>query len=39
MIETDEHKAFRETVRRFVETEINPHVEAWDAAGEMPLHA
>lgn len=39
MIETDEHKAFRETVRRFVETEINPHVEEWDAAGEMPLHA
>lgn len=39
MIETDEHKAFRETVRRFVETEINPHVEAWDATGEMPLHA
>lgn len=39
MIETEEHKAFRETVRRFVETEINPHVEAWDAAGEMPLHA
>lgn len=39
MIETNEHKGFRETVRRFVETEINPHVEAWDAAGEMPLHA
>ncbi len=39
MIETDEHKAFRDTVRRFVETEINPHVEEWDAAGEMPLHA
>lgn len=25
-------------VRRFVESEINPHVDDWEAAGMMPLH-
>lgn len=38
MIETQEHQSLRDTVRRFVETEINPNVDAWEAAGEMPLH-
>ncbi len=38
MIETQEHKTLRDTVRRFVETEINPHAADWDAAGEIPLH-
>ncbi|MFC6689393.1 acyl-CoA dehydrogenase family protein [Jhaorihella thermophila] len=38
MIETQEHKELRDTVRRFVETEINPHATDWDAAGEIPLH-
>ena len=33
---TAEHEAFRQTVRRFVETEINPHVEAWEAARIWP---
>ncbi len=31
-----EHEAFRQTVRRFVETEINPHVEAWEEARLWP---
>ena len=31
-----EHEAFRRVVRRFVETEINPHVEAWEAARIWP---
>jgi citronellyl-CoA dehydrogenase len=35
---TPEHQEFRRVVRRFVETEINPHVEAWEEAGMMPLH-
>jgi citronellyl-CoA dehydrogenase len=35
---TDEHEHFRMVVRRFVENEINPHVEEWEAAGMMPLH-
>lgn len=33
---TDEHRAFRDQVRRFVEGEIKPHVDAWDEAGEFP---
>ncbi|WP_374688037.1 acyl-CoA dehydrogenase family protein [Promineifilum sp.] len=33
---TEEHEAFRRTVRRFVETEINPHVEEWEAARIWP---
>ncbi|MBK5919989.1 acyl-CoA dehydrogenase [Rhodothalassium salexigens] len=33
---SDEHRAFRESVRRFVETEISPHVDAWDEAGAFP---
>jgi acyl-CoA dehydrogenase len=33
---SDEHLALRETVRRFVATEITPHVAAWDEAGGFP---
>ncbi|HCN91232.1 MAG TPA: acyl-CoA dehydrogenase, partial [Oxalobacteraceae bacterium] len=32
----EDHKAFRETVRRFVEKEILPNVDAWDEAEEFP---
>ncbi len=35
---TAEHEAFRRTVRRFVETEINPHIEAWEEARLWPAH-
>ena len=35
---TDEHRMFRQMVRRFVEDEINPCVDGWEEAGEMPLH-
>ena len=35
---TSEHRMFRQVVRRFVEEEINPRVEEWEEAGEMPLH-
>ncbi|GAA0814554.1 acyl-CoA dehydrogenase family protein [Spirilliplanes yamanashiensis] len=35
---SEDHRAFRDTVRRFVDTEINPHVDAWEAAGRAPLH-
>ncbi|ODU56908.1 MAG: acyl-CoA dehydrogenase [Comamonadaceae bacterium SCN 68-20] len=31
-----EHEAFRAAMRRFVEREITPHVEAWEAAGAFP---
>lgn len=33
---TEEHEAYRDTVRRFVEREILPHATAWDEAGEFP---
>ena len=34
----EEHEALRRMVRRFVETEINPHAEAWEEAGIFPAH-
>ncbi len=39
MIEfTSEHQQFRKAVRRFVETEINPNAEKWEAEGIFPAH-
>ena len=34
--ETEERAAFRETIRRFVETEVAPYADEWDEAGEVP---
>ena len=33
---TEVHEAFRASMRRFVEREIAPHVDAWDEAGTFP---
>ncbi len=33
---SDEHEAFRKSVRSFVEREIRPNADAWEAAGEVP---
>ena len=33
---TEEHEAFRDTMRRFVEKEIEPNTAAWDEAEEFP---
>jgi citronellyl-CoA dehydrogenase len=38
MLFTEEHAHLRESVRRFIEKEINPHVDAWEEAGELPAH-
>ena len=35
---TDEHEQLRQTVRNFVNKEINPHVDEWEAKGIRPLH-
>jgi citronellyl-CoA dehydrogenase len=35
---TEEHEMLRRTVRRFVDKEINPHIDKWEAEGEAPLH-
>ncbi|SEK77785.1 acyl-CoA dehydrogenase family protein [Rhodococcus maanshanensis] len=33
---TDERKALRETVRRFAEQDVLPHLEDWERHGELP---
>jgi acyl-CoA dehydrogenase len=33
---TDEHEMLRRTIRAFVEKEVVPHVDAWEAAGRIP---
>lgn len=33
---TDDHESFRESVRRFVQKEVAPHIDAWEAAGGFP---
>ncbi|HEX3795728.1 MAG TPA: acyl-CoA dehydrogenase family protein [Acidimicrobiales bacterium] len=38
MIETEEHQIFRKTLRDLFEREIEPHVNAWEAARIFPAH-
>ena len=33
---TEEHRIFRDSVRRFFEREVTPHVEEWEEAGIVP---
>jgi len=35
---TPEHRQIADTVERFIVNEVNPHVAAWEAAGEFPSH-
>ncbi len=35
---TSEHRQLSDTVARFVKEELNPHVDAWEAAEEFPTH-
>ena len=35
---SDEHEAFRATVRAVVDREINPHVDEWERRGAFPAH-
>ena len=35
---TDEHRQLRRTVVDFVDKRINPHVDAWEEAGDFPAH-
>jgi len=39
MIYAEPHRALMESVTRFVEAEINPHVAAWEQEGIFPAHA
>ena len=36
---THEHEELRRNLTRFIEQEINPHVDAWEAAEIFPAHA
>lgn len=36
---TEEHAMFRKSVRAFVEKEIRPYIDEWEAAEIAPLHA
>ncbi len=38
MIETDEHRLFRKTLRDLFEREIEPHVDEWESARIFPAH-
>ncbi len=35
---TKAHQLFRETVRRFIDQEINPYVDQWEEAETFPAH-
>jgi citronellyl-CoA dehydrogenase len=35
---THEHLELQKTLRRFIDEEINPHVEEWEEAGIFPAH-
>src|SRR6202007_3290325 len=35
---THEHQQIYDTTRKFVETELNPHVAEWEKAGFWPAH-
>jgi citronellyl-CoA dehydrogenase len=35
---TQEHDMFRQSVRRFIEQELNQHVDEWEQAGIWPAH-
>jgi acyl-CoA dehydrogenase len=36
---TDEHRMFRDSLRRFLAKEVTPHVEEWEEAGIVPREA
>jgi citronellyl-CoA dehydrogenase len=38
VLETDEHRLFRKTLRDLFEREIEPHVNAWETARTFPAH-
>jgi citronellyl-CoA dehydrogenase len=35
---TEEHRKLADTVAKFVDKEINPHVDAWETAEQFPAH-
>ncbi|MYN16012.1 acyl-CoA dehydrogenase [Rugamonas sp. FT107W] len=39
MFDSHEHQELQRTLRRFIESEINPYVDEWEEAGIFPAHA
>ena len=35
---TQEHEEIRRTMKKFIDEEINPHVDEWEAAEQFPAH-
>jgi citronellyl-CoA dehydrogenase len=35
---TQEHEEIRRTMKKFIDAEINPHVDGWEAAEQFPAH-
>ena len=35
---SEDHRIFRDSVRKFVEKEIKPHVEEWEKKEESPVN-
>jgi citronellyl-CoA dehydrogenase len=35
---TPEHEDMRRTLERFIDAEVNPHVDSWERAGTFPAH-
>ena len=35
---TQEHEGIRRGVKKFIDTEINPHIDKWEEAGIFPAH-
>ena len=35
---TEEHEQLRNTVSKFIESEINPHVDEWEKDEQFPAH-
>jgi citronellyl-CoA dehydrogenase len=35
---TPEHDALRDTLKRFIDKEVNPHVDEWERAEVCPAH-
>ncbi|KAG7245041.1 hypothetical protein INR49_023607 [Caranx melampygus] len=38
LIYTPEHYALKESLRKIIDQEINPHVDQWEAEGKFPAH-
>ena len=35
---TSEHLQLQQTVKSFIQKELNPHSDAWEEAGMFPMH-